>query len=129
MRKLRFEIDGQTLEGRAAFAKGVLWVHMNGETFVVEPEEGSRSRRGRSAAKAHAGEISAPMPGKIIKVMAKDGESVTEGQALIVMEAMKMEYTLKAQSGGRVKSVRAQAGDQVALGQILLELEASQAPS
>lgn len=125
MKKLRFEIDGQWVEGRAAFAKGVLWAHVNGETFAVEPEGGSRSRRGRSAAKAHAGEIAAPMPGKLIKVMAKDGEDVIEGQALVVMEAMKMEYTLKAQAGGRVKSVRAQAGDQVALGQVLLELEVS----
>lgn len=127
MKRLRFEIDGQTVEGRAVFDKGALWVHLHGETFVLESEGGSRSRRGRSAAKAHAGEIAAPMPGKIIKVTAKSGDEVSEGQALIVMEAMKMEYTLKAQAGGRVKDVRVQAGDQVALGQILLEFDVSQA--
>lgn len=129
MRTLRLEIDGETLEGRAAFAGGVLWVHLKGETFVVEAEGGARARRGRSASRAHAGEIAAPMPGKIIKVMAKESDVVAEGQALVVMEAMKMEYTLKAQAGGRVLAVRAQGGDQVALGQVLLELEVSQAPS
>jgi biotin carboxyl carrier protein len=122
MKKVRLEIDGQWVEGRVAQSKGVLWVHMNGETFTVEPESSGRKRRGAVGGAAHAGEIVAPMPGKIIKVMVEANAVVKKGQALLVMEAMKMEYTLKAPADGAVSEVAAKPGDQVALGQILLQV-------
>lgn len=124
MKRLRLEIDGLTAEGRAVFHKGALWLHLDGETFVYEDETSAPRARRRGADKAaYAGEIAAPMPGKIVKVMAKPGDEVSAGQVLVVMEAMKMEYTLKALAGGRVAEVKTRAGDQVALGQNLLRLD------
>jgi acetyl-CoA carboxylase biotin carboxyl carrier protein len=63
------------------------------------------------------------MPGRITKVTAKVGDKVEAGQTVIMMEAMKMEYTLKAEVEGVVKAVNVQESDQVNLGQILVELE------
>jgi 3-methylcrotonyl-CoA carboxylase alpha subunit len=63
------------------------------------------------------------MPGKIVKVVSEVGTSVKGGDVVIVMEAMKMEYTLKAAADGVVKSVNCLAGDQVALGATLVLLE------
>jgi acetyl-CoA carboxylase biotin carboxylase subunit len=61
----------------------------------------------------------APMPGKIIKVLVKDGDVVTAGQSLLVMEAMKMEHTLTAPHDGTVSALRAEPGLQVDGGAVL----------
>jgi biotin carboxyl carrier protein len=124
MKKLIFDIDGKQIEGIAAFSRGTLWVHMKGQTFTVEVPKRAGRRGGRSSgANANPGEISAPMPGKIIKLMVKESDKVAAQQVLLVMEAMKMEYTLKAQSDGTVSEVKCVAGDQVSLGQLLVKLD------
>jgi biotin carboxyl carrier protein len=63
------------------------------------------------------------MPGKVTKVFVAEGQQVEVGQALLVMEAMKMEYTLKAQVSGAVKEVRVKEGQQVELSQLLVKIE------
>ena len=67
--------------------------------------------------------IKAPMPGKILEVLAKNGQKVEKGDALVIMEAMKMEYTLKAPRSGRVKGLSAKVGEQVSDATPLLEIE------
>ena len=64
------------------------------------------------------------MPGKISKVFFKNGDAVTTGQVLVVMEAMKMEYSLKSAMDGKIKGLSVTAGDQVDLGDLLIEIEA-----
>ena len=71
------------------------------------------------------GSVTAAMPGKIIDVMVKAGDEVTFEQPLVVMEAMKMEYTLTAPKSGRVDEVFTQAGEQVNDGALLLRIEES----
>jgi 3-methylcrotonyl-CoA carboxylase alpha subunit len=68
--------------------------------------------------------ISAPMPGRIVLVKAKPGDNVAEGQELLVMEAMKMELTLRAPRAGRIESVQAATGDFVEADAVLVKLEA-----
>lgn len=126
MKNVEFDIDGRSASGTVALKGGTLWIHLDGETFAVDIEAERRSGRGRSNSRgssAHPGEIVAPMPGKIIKILAQKGSDVKVGQVLLVMEAMKMEYTLKAQADGKVSEVSCAPGDQVALGQILAKLE------
>lgn len=121
MKPIRIEIDGREIEVLAAKSpSGQLWVHLDGETFTYESTQ-TRSRSGK-AASAKPNEIHAPMPGKIVKIQAAPGEKVQEGQALVVMEAMKMEYTLKVKANAVVDQVLVQAGDQVTLGQLLVKL-------
>jgi 3-methylcrotonyl-CoA carboxylase alpha subunit len=81
---------------------------------------------------AHAGEqeaaggrLTAPMPGKVVAVLASPGKQVSKGDALVIMEAMKMEHTISAPSDGLVEEVLYQVGDQVADGAPLLAFKAA----
>jgi biotin carboxyl carrier protein len=65
------------------------------------------------------------MPGTIVSLEVAEGEAVTEGQVLVVMEAMKMEHSLRAPYAGVVTAVRAETGDQVAAGRVLVVVSES----
>jgi 3-methylcrotonyl-CoA carboxylase alpha subunit len=75
-----------------------------------------------------AGRLTAPMPGKVVAFMVAAGERVRSGQALAVMEAMKMEHTIHAPRDGVVDELLYAAGDQVSEGGELLRLVASPPP-
>ena len=64
--------------------------------------------------------VVAPMPGNVLKVLVKPGEAVTEGQTLVILEAMKMENEINAPSAGTVKQIVADVGAVVATGDTLL---------
>jgi 3-methylcrotonyl-CoA carboxylase alpha subunit len=83
-------------------------------------EDGESSR---SAHRAVSGALEAPMPGRVVAVHVAPGQSVTKGQELLVVEAMKMENALRAPREGRVKAVAARAGDMVSAGVVLVEIE------
>jgi 3-methylcrotonyl-CoA carboxylase alpha subunit len=68
--------------------------------------------------------LRSPLPGKIIDLRVKPGDSVSKGQPLLVLEAMKMEHTLAAPADGTIKSVRYGVGEQVAEGAELVEFDA-----
>ena len=72
---------------------------------------------------AYGGRMTAPMPGKVVKVHVSPGQDVADGAALIVLEAMKMEHTIAAPSAGRVAAVYYAAGDVVEEGVELLTLD------
>jgi 3-methylcrotonyl-CoA carboxylase alpha subunit len=81
---------------------------------------------------AHAGEheaaggrLTAPMPGKVVAVIVKNGQEVKKGEPLVIMEAMKMEHTISAPGDGLVEEVLYQVGDQVADGAPLLAFKAA----
>jgi 3-methylcrotonyl-CoA carboxylase alpha subunit len=69
--------------------------------------------------------VRSPLPGKIIDLRVKAGDTVSKGQPLLVLEAMKMEHTLAAPTDGKIKSVRYAVGEQVAEGAELVEFEES----
>jgi 3-methylcrotonyl-CoA carboxylase alpha subunit len=73
-------------------------------------------------ADAHAGRLSAPMPGRVVQLLVTAGESVKRGQPLIVIEAMKMEHTIAAPRDGAVEAVRYAVGDLVEEGTELIVL-------
>lgn len=121
MKRLTLTVGDQELSGWV-FKKGkALWVHVLGETYLYTPE--TLIEEEASGQAQDPGFILAPMPGKIIKVNSAVGDSVAEGQTLIVMEAMKMEYQLKAIASGKVKALPFQNGDSVNLGDTLAEIE------
>ena len=66
--------------------------------------------------------VSSPMPGLVLKVLVQEGETVTEGQPVIVLEAMKMENVLNAPADGVISSVNVKEKQNVDKGQVLLEL-------
>lgn len=75
-------------------------------------------------ASANGGALASPMPGKIVKVLVKEGESVAEGQTLLVMEAMKMQNELKSPCPGTVAKVHVGEGATVETGAKLVEVTA-----
>lgn len=79
------------------------------------------ARAGQDA--GHGGSLTAPMPGKVIQVLVKEGDTVSAGQALMLLEAMKMEHTITAPQAGTVASVAFAPGDQVTDGVTLLVIE------
>ena len=72
---------------------------------------------------AAAGSLAAPMPGKVIRLLVETGASVKKGQALLILEAMKMEHTITAPADGIVKEIRFAAGEQVLEGAQLIVIE------
>lgn len=128
MKSIEVEIDGRVVKGFAALKNGILWTHVNGETQATDTAPRRRGGKKSGSSTVNPSQITAPMPGKIIKISAPQGSHVALGDVVIVMEAMKMEYTLKAQAAGRVSEIRAQVGDQVPLGQMLAKLELTATP-
>jgi 3-methylcrotonyl-CoA carboxylase alpha subunit len=74
---------------------------------------------------AAGGRLTAPMPGKVVAVIATKGQQVKKGAPLVIMEAMKMEHTISAPGDGTVEDVLYQVGDQVADGAPLLAFKAA----
>jgi len=109
--------DAPATERALRLASGAIAVMDRGETFVVQPYD---SFAAADAAGAATDRIVTPMPGKIVQLLVKAGDKVRRGQALAVLEAMKMEHTLSAQADETVESVGVSAGDQVAEGTIVV---------
>ena len=85
---------------------------------------GSRPRpAANSGGGAGDGTIAAPMQGTIVKILVAEGDAVEAGQAVLVLEAMKMENHINAQTAGTVREVRVAAGDTVGTGDVLLVVE------
>lgn len=112
---------GGTTE-RAAVARDArgLWVSCRGRTWLLVPE--GREGAARGAADA-PDEIRAPMTGRVVSVVATAGSLVQEGDLLLTIEAMKMEFKLIAPEDGTVLEVASAAGDRVELGQLLVRLK------
>lgn len=72
---------------------------------------------------AHGGGLTAPMPGKVVALLAQPGQKVEKGAPLLILEAMKMEHTITAPAAGTVKAFCYAAGEQVADGAALVEFE------
>ena len=102
-------------------------VHVDGMPVVIAvvADRPSWSRGPATAFDAPEGEqrITAPMPGKVVKLLVKPGDRVEPRQGLVVVEAMKMENELRARAAGVVKEVRAVEGTTVEAGAILIVLE------
>ncbi len=113
------------LEGRVRMARvhrvgGRVYVMMDGQRFEAGIDDPLNREAG---AEAGAGALLAPMPGLVQAVLAEAGEAVEAGAALIVMEAMKMEHTLRAPFDGVVGEVLASVGAQVESGVVLLRMQ------
>jgi biotin carboxyl carrier protein len=90
---------------------------------VGVPGQRRRGPAGGGPAAAGPQRVTAPMPGKIVKVLVRPGEPVTARQGLVVVEAMKMENELRAARDGRVKEVHVSEGALVEAGRLLVLIE------
>lgn len=83
----------------------------------------SRSARGGASGATNSNELTSPMQGTIVKVAAKDGAKVAEGDLIVVLEAMKMEQPITAHKAGKVTGLKLKAGDTVSAGAIIATIK------
>jgi biotin carboxyl carrier protein len=119
--KLDLLIDGRRVTAYVSSDDARRWVTIDGQTFVLNRSSGAR-RSGHGHHHA-AGELTAPMPGQVRAVNVGEGDAVTKGQTLLVLEAMKMEIRLHATRDGVVKKLFVKPGQTVEREQILIEIE------
>jgi biotin carboxyl carrier protein len=117
-------VDGRSYEARVEQAEGGVAVFIDGYRFEIEVRDPRRRSR-QTARRELAGSLNvvAPMPGKIVRLLVAAGDTVTAGQGLLVVEAMKMQNEVKAPKAGRVVSVAAREGATAAAGDILAIIE------
>lgn len=122
MKPIVVELNQQKNYVYAERVQGQIWMHYNGRTVCIS--ESKNTRLGSSGVAADAdGSVYSPMPGKILKVNVQQGDSVSLGQVLIVMEAMKMEYSLTANIAGKVAVLNCKPGDQVQKETLLVKVQ------
>jgi geranyl-CoA carboxylase alpha subunit len=116
---IRFTAMGLRQTARFALHESTLHLDLDGRTIAVREtalETGASTRRDGSS------RLLAPMNGAIIGVHAKPGDSVSKGQRIVVLEAMKMQHEICAERAGTIEKVLVKLGDQVATRQLLVEL-------
>ena len=89
----------------------------------VKPVTPIASKPATAPASTAGTKVTCPLPGTVISINVKEGESVSAGQTLVVLEAMKMENNIDAEKAGVVKSINVQAGATVMEGEVLLVIE------
>lgn len=148
MKKFKFTIEGTSYSVNVKSVEGnQAEIEVNGKNYTVGLEEEvnplktpilvrkevvTKPGENKIAAKAapmppsnkpSAGGIKAPLPGSIIRVVAKVGDTVKEGDLLLVMESMKMENNILSEKSGVIKSISVENGQAVLQDDILMELE------
>lgn len=121
MKKIELEINGKMIKGFAEKVGKDFWVSVNGKTFKFEDNSIRKGRNAKSNV-SNPNQIFAPMPGKITAIKKSSGD-VALGDVVIMLEAMKMEYSLKSNKEGKIKKILTAVGDQVTQGQLLAEIE------
>lgn len=139
MKNYKFKINGNEYSVEIkSMEENIAEIEVNGTPFQVELSKEVKTSKTpklvRSAVspttekkpiKAPAGlsRIEAPLPGSIFKIITKEGDQVKKGDVLMIMEAMKMENNILAESEGTVKTIKVKEGDSVLQGDVLVEIE------
>lgn len=118
-------VDGKSYEARWEGGTDEASIVVGQEKFNVQVRDprSLRSRAQRDGGTHGPRKITAPMPGKVVRIVAPVGSEVESGQAVLVIEAMKMQNELKAPKKGRVSKLNVAEGAAVEAGQNLAEVE------
>lgn len=119
--KLDLLIGGERVTAYVSSDNAKRWVTINGRTHLLTRQSGSR----KSGGGHHhaAGELTAPMPGQVRALNVNEGDAVTKGQTLMILEAMKMEIRIQSPSDGTVNKLFVKQGETVEREQMLIEIE------
>lgn len=124
MQKVSVEVNGVMTEVPAVRRGLEVWYHLDGITHKYEVQSKCHSGGASNSDEAN-GVFSAQMPGKIMKVNVAQGDKVSAGQVLLVMEAMKMEYSIESPFDGEIETLECKADQQVAAGDLLVKIQKS----
>ena len=126
--KRRVTVDGEEFEVDVEF-NGEQWdVTIGGKTFAIVVDQDMQlptrtARGGVSRRISGSGSIPSAIPGKIVSIHVTEGEIVSEGDVVLVLEAMKMQNEIKATIGGLIKQVNCQSGDRIEANVPLIVIE------
>jgi biotin carboxyl carrier protein len=123
--QLSFKLEVQRLRAYVARRGSERHVAMAGEAWILERLARPEARRG--GVETHSGSLEATMPGVVQQVLVSEGDQVERGQALALLEAMKMELKITAPFAGTVRRINCAPGQVVERGQVLVELETVEA--
>jgi len=118
-------VGGRSFLVIVARDKDKRYVWLNGRTYVIQSGKGEERQAERGDDRAQKGKsvVTAPMPGKVVKVCVAEKEAVRKNQTLAIVEAMKMENEIKSPLEGFVKKIYVSAGELVDSEKPLLEIE------
>ncbi len=121
---LDIDFDGEMLRAVVIISATTVEVRAWGQTFLLQRPDALANE---AVTTQGSGTVSAPMPGRVLDVYVKTGHVVAKGDALLTLEAMKMEQRLTAPISGAIKMVHVQKDAQVRDGQLLVEIETGDA--
>lgn len=118
-------VNGKAFTVYFAEANGKKYFSIGGEQFCIEETKSEASAASGAGATAvdEAPVAASPMPGKVVKILVREGDQVEQGQGLVIVEAMKMENEIKSPVKGKVEKVNFKSGDLVDAAQPIIELE------
>jgi len=119
-------VDNRSFEVDVDITEDEYRVLVDGRSYHVELVDERRVRLGGAQPGIQLEgrqQVSVPMPGKVIAVLAGEGDRVEKGQGLVIVEAMKMENEVRSPIAGEVKEVRVKAGDALEAGALLMVVE------
>jgi biotin carboxyl carrier protein len=96
-------------------------MNANGKFAVAKVEKSNGKTRKKN--KTAAGDLKAPISGVVVKVNVKEGDQITEGDVVLVLESMKMQMLMRAPVSGIVKSIHVEFGSQLAKGDLMAKIE------
>lgn len=114
-------LGGRSFEVRVEASEGGVHVHVGAQVFraqVLDPRA-SRGKRGAVLETEGRQQVTAPMPGKVVRVLVAPGDAVEAGQGLLVVEAMKMQNEIRAPKTGKVERLLVAEGQAVNAGEVL----------
>jgi len=124
MKKFKITVDGKAYEVEVEEIGGgtVPMVSTPAPKLASSPvpKAVSTPKPKPSAAPTDGEEVNAPMPGKILQIKVKEGDSAKEGDTLLILEAMKMENEIIANASGSIKKINVAVNDMVDTGDVLL---------
>jgi len=118
---LKFSIGNRVHKSVVSKDKEVVNVFMDGMVYrLIEHKAGAPQPASKDEAE---GTLNSPISGKVVKILVKNGDVITKGQELLIIEAMKMEHKVKAPYAGKIKAVNFKVDDKVDIGQLLVDVE------
>lgn len=124
---LLLTVAGRTILVHVAGENGRWALHVDGQTLDYEVGQEGVGRPARTGQESEA--LAAPMPGAVTQVLVREGDAVSPGQPLVIVEAMKMEHVVRAPRAGTIKALRVRPGEQVENGAIVAEIGPPRSPA
>lgn len=116
---LKLQVGDRTVKCVISEGEKEKYVFVDGEVFKVRPVELTGRKKTR---KKEEGDLTSPISGKVVTVKVRTGKKVKKGEVLMVIEAMKMEYLIRAPYAGTITKVNFKEKDQIEIGQQTVEM-------